>query len=779
MDTTRANIAYRPLRICWAIKQDDKAAFRQAVRINHALWGGRFNPIVVVDRAAEAKAIAEVFRADVIYPIGGSLEVKGFADTFKHLINPFFGEELFTGRGDEARSRILDVHNAIVFAHEKGLGKYVSGKKPRLYSWAAHDGLADVFLMRFGGYPDPQVIGIDYESIFKTALAPSDVQIQLGGALPTDAFDYPNIAALSWQGLQRHYSVQPGWDFPGFFVGDASNLDDLIAFWNIRAADVAVLFVDPAHVERQSQEIPVWKERMTELISRRRRNLHEGYAIWWRRKHIAEEGDAIALRAPFGDDQTLICGIDEHVWNGKNLQPAMMHFKEVSSLGVVVSDAETPKVSFALSDRPYATDPWFFNQHLVASVSFFLGKNDDFTLDPPYVPELNEFYGREMHFHYNRFRIEPERIGLVITAADSDSFVHALSTTTLFKRLFKLAGYEAIVSSGGLIARQLIAQLGGLQGGRVFKIPGVRRLLKEYGPNDSFHKETALKIIGESDPASVNTQFKDHKNLYLEPREPGTELAPPAVFAYLVGKRLFRIGVDLRCPNCQLKNWFPVDDLRQRVTCQMCGDPFSTSNQLIDNKWAYRRSGVLGLERNAQGAVPVVLTLQQLDINLQNSLRDRSYYVSLDLTPVDGVHGSPCEVDFVWLMPCVHSARWAAILGECKDQGKAMNHGDGATIDASTVANLRAVADAFPKNRFDVYILLAKLTDFTANEIELAKSLNGQHQLRVILLTGRELEPYSMYERTKMLFNIDDRGDSPTDLARASDAIFLNPQPRT
>ena len=41
MDTVRVKIAYRPLRICWAIKQGDFAAFREVVRTNHALWGGR------------------------------------------------------------------------------------------------------------------------------------------------------------------------------------------------------------------------------------------------------------------------------------------------------------------------------------------------------------------------------------------------------------------------------------------------------------------------------------------------------------------------------------------------------------------------------------------------------------------------------------------------------------------------------------------------------------------------------------------------------------------
>jgi len=99
-----------PLRICWAIKAGDKEGFRKAVRQSHALWGGRFNPIVVVDRESEAKRLVEVFRADMIFPVGDSDEVKAFAAKFPHLINPFFHDgKLFkvAGHGGNAKDLAL------------------------------------------------------------------------------------------------------------------------------------------------------------------------------------------------------------------------------------------------------------------------------------------------------------------------------------------------------------------------------------------------------------------------------------------------------------------------------------------------------------------------------------------------------------------------------------------------------------------------------------------------------------------------------------------------
>jgi hypothetical protein len=778
MDTIRVNVAYRPIRICWAIEEGDFDAFREAVRTNHALWGGRFNPIVVVDRESEARAIVEAFRADFVLPLGVNAKVKEFAATFKHLIRPIFHGRIFVGEGHNARSQLLDVHNAIAAARDTPEWKQTKDSKPRVYKWEPQDPLHDVFLMLLGAYPDKNSIHIDYESMFKGALDASEVIVDADAALPADLFDYPSISYLSRHKLRRHFSVQSHWDYPGFYVGDATNLNDLVAFWNLRAADLALLFVDRTQTERYTEGISAWKKYMAELLSHRRSPREEQYAIWSLERARGAD-DSAALRAPFGDEPSTICSVDEHLWNGLNLRPPLMHFGGAPTLGVLVTEGQKPKVSFGLNDRPYSADPWFHTQSLVASVSFVGGLfgREDFTLDPPYVPELNEFYARNMHFRYDRLRIEPERVGLVVEATTSDSFLYALPTVELFKRVFALAGFTASVSSGGLIARQLISQLGGLQGGRVFKIPGARRLLKTHGPLSSFAKRAALPLIGGKDPDNPDAKFADHADLYLEPRERGEPLTPEHVFAYLVRKRLFRLGSDLSCPHCQLRSWFPVDDVRQRVNCQMCGEAFDATAQLVGGEWAYRRSGVLGTERNAQGAVPVVLTLQQLDTNLSSLLQGRSYSVSLDLVPTRGQLQGRCEIDFAWLVPRRYPDKAIVIIGECKDRGQSPAHsGDGGTINANDIASLRAVADSFPSNRFDVFILLSKLCDFTPAEINLARSLNREHQLRVIMLTERELEPYHLFERTEKLFKIDSYVGSPVDLARATVAIFLDPQ---
>ena len=201
--------------------------------------------------------------------------------------------------------------------------------------------------------------------------------------------------------------------------------------------------------------------------------------------------------------------------------------------------------------------------------------------------------------------------------------------------------------------------------------------------------------------------------------------------------------------------------------CDLCGHEHDATRQLVKGVWHYRRSGVLGAERNAQGAVPVALTLQQLETTLGGGLRDGVYSPSLDLTKKGQTHNE-CEVDFVWVIPRPYPRKTVIILGECKDQGPI-----GLDEFARDIENLRRVADALPRNRFKKFILLAKLNPFTPEEIERAKTLNTEHQLRTILLTTRELEPYHLYERTKAEFDIDSYGSTPEDMARTTAKMYF------
>jgi hypothetical protein len=514
MDTLRVDICYRPLRIGWAIKSGDFDAFRKAVRYSCALWGGRFNPILFVDHENESSRIIDLFRVDVIIPVGDSDEVKAFSKKYPYLINPFFHNSIFV-KGSEhyhPYSHILDIHNALAYLRDKPEWKQIKDFGLHYYSWLREDPLADVFLSQLGSYPDKDEVGEDYLKLLSSATEVTQIFLDATKPISTDMIDHPSISYISRYGIEQHYRISRGWKSAGFFVGSVKNLGDLVCHWNLRACDVPLWFIDPQYLERYTILIPAWEKAMHDHVSRYRDEWDRKLAVWTQWKDLDE------ACKPFGESKLMRCRISDGTWNGLNVQAPMMYLGEASVLGVMSSGDNKPKVSFALSDKPFCGDTWFHQQHLVASVSFIGGLNGDeqHTFHAPYLPELNEFYARTMHFEYNKLRIEPERIGIVIDATDHDSFLYALPVSELVNRIFDMAGYNVKLSPAGLITKQLITRLGGVQGGRVFKVPGVRRLLRTHGPKASITKRAALQIIGSKDPDRPDAKFSDHEDLYIE-----------------------------------------------------------------------------------------------------------------------------------------------------------------------------------------------------------------------------------------------------------------------
>ena len=82
-------------------------------------------------------------------------------------------------------------------------------------------------------------------------------------------------------------------------------------------------------------------------------------------------------------------------------------------------------------------------------------------------------------------RTEIEGFGIICPITEEHLEIRAIPKLDLAQRLFEFANIEAEPSPAGRIATRLIAQLGGLQGARVLKLAGVRRLIKSMAPSKS------------------------------------------------------------------------------------------------------------------------------------------------------------------------------------------------------------------------------------------------------------------------------------------------------
>lgn len=758
METLSVTVRYRPIRIGWCVRSNDLAALRESWCFSSTMWGGRYNPIIPIDDVDYARALAELFRVDLLWPVSNDAAVKSFIESFPHLPNPLFHDQLFVSHGNGTRSpAILDIYHPIgLFYKEHFKNNPNPGIEVAVYEWSVEDPLSDIWLATFGSVPSKEVTGTDYLGLLEKYLAAKRIAIGSADPWPVGSKDRWTLSSLGRSGLQQHYSIINHWGHPGFYIGSAGDFVDLVNYWNLRATDTHVVFFDPAHADRFDGIRAEWLE-VLRARPKGRFESDNAIAIW------AKDRDEQRDLSEFGEGLR-ICTADTGVWNGLNVKAPYVYFSEGSSLATIGTSSGKPRVSFQLPPKPFSEERWTQDQHLVISVDLGIGLfgNERSTLTTPYVPELNEFYGRNCYFEWDKARVEPDGLGIISHASRSDLSLAALDVSLLVEKIFQVAGLTATPSKPGLIASRLIHQMGGIQKCRPFKIGGVRDLIENFGPDQSFTRSGAIQTIRAQDPATKEVRFSLYEDLFIEERPIRSKLTPDAVLSYLLKKNVFRAGLEFDCPSCRLEFWAALDDLSTELDCTYCGHRFNVTPHLNHRgDWRFRRSGLFGRNDNQEGAIPVVLTLQQLDTMFGSG--EMFYTTAMELRS-DTKKIKKCETDFVVVVPRHRDGRVQIAIGECKTRKP---------ITQDDIEKLRAVAAAFPASRFDVFVILAKLTNFTQEEINCAAALNDEYHRRAILLTARELEPYHLYERAAKELNIDKNAVSFEDMTNITHQIYF------
>ena len=756
MDILNLRVRYRPMRIGLCIEEGNLDAFRTAVQINTTLWGGRFNPIIPIGVSTDtAKHIVSAFQVDALQDISTTKVVTDFIESLPHLKWPGYEKSIFVPRDGGAHATLLDVYHPVRHLAQRPPAQADKQFQPFLLQWDSADSLRDVLAASYGEYPSTETVGKDYLTLFRR-LKPVEFRLDIN-PVPSDAAEMLSpLAVTTLELLPTRLSW--GHEEPGFYIGSASDLTDLINFWNLRAANIDLVFYDADFATRLE---PVVNDHKEWLQSRPRRDPEWPFHSSLRTK----SRDPLPNLATFGEGFA-ISVIDDLLWAPNTVwKSPVMGFDEQSILSTVTQQFGQSTVTFQLPPKPFFTDFQLHEQKLIASVRP-LTQTPEFILCPPHTPELNGYYGRQIHFDSSKARSEPEALGVVINVTSSDLTLRPLDSLQLVTRLFASRGIEATQSEAGKVGHRLIQQMGGLQGCRVFKIPGVRELIHTHGAQDSFTRSGAIQTIRGFDPTTNVETFAPHRNLYVQSRESG-ELKPDAAFAYLLDKKMFRAGLTFTCPNCALLFWLHLDSLKTFVQCEYCDTSFNIMPQLKDRDWKFRRSGLFGRDDHQGGGIPVSIVLQQLETILHNKIFAWTTGLNLEQSVPNGWK---CESDFVVIVDGNREGP-QIVLSETKSRG--------GEITADDVTNLARVADVFEGSSLQPYIIFAKVGSFSDEEIERCKLAQVRRRFRVIMLSDRELEPYFVYERTAVEFDIRSTAINLEDLAVATQSVFFNPRKRT
>ncbi len=749
-------VRYRPVRFGWCVRDGNLVDVRRALHITHTLWGGRYNPIIPVGHRGRGTQLVEAFRVDALWPAVDDPQVHEFIGAFPFLPWPGFHKEFFIDDAAGKAATFLDICHPVRRLYDRFVKDNNDPKvAATLLEWDGADPLGDVFLACVGAYPARDEIGKDYGALVEKNLRGKRVRLGVADTVPSDIFKLLNPLAISALDLER--TGVPSWDNPGLYVGGAANFVDIVNFWNLRASDIDLLFYDPAHEVRLRD----LKEAYLNILRQDPGDLtgwDNRIAIWSRANGVNPQ--------EFGPD-TMGCTVTDATWNGLNVKPPTMFLEEGPTLAAISDEDPVPSLSFELPSKPFFAEPELANQRVFVSVRPILdtSSGNEVTFRIPYIPELNEYYGRKAHFKWNEARAEADGLGIVTSVRDHDLTIRGLVKRELVAKIFEAFGMKATPSLAGRVASRLIQQMGGIQGCRVFKIAGVRSLIEKYGPLQSFTKSHAVQTIGKNDPVTHLPNFGKYEDLHIEQRD-SPKLKPENAFEYLLKRGVFLAGLNLRCSKCELEFWTRLDDLATEVECEYCGTMFNVSPQLRDRDWAYRRSGLFGRDDHQEGSIPVALTLQQLDTTLH---WDAMFVTAMNVAPISAAV-VPCETDFVLVAQKSYQDVVQVAVGECKAGGPKNE------ITEDDVDKLARVAKAFPRRRIETYVVFSKTGTFTDEEVARCRRAQPLNRLGVILLSDRELEPYFVYERTEKEFKIRPTAISLDDLARNTHDIFFEPK---
>jgi hypothetical protein len=726
-----ASIKYRPLRIGLLVTPGELADLKKAVGINCLLWGGMYNPIIPVPEGdcSFAEQLIDLFAVDVLHAVSNSPPIDALVAKYpflrdrSHLAADIFYEDWHSKKQELA---ILDVRNVVELLWKNEFkGKPADYKSDFvLLKWDEADPLAVVLSLQFGFYPSEPDLKWDYPQIFVNGLHAEEQTLTLGAPFMLQPEKNFGPIDLTKMGL-RGYGGGIRFASHGVYVGESSSYDDLVLFWNVRAAGNAVVYLAKDAMDRT---LPYAQAFIDSLDSRPNTHpeISDRIALYCRT--VEDE----ALRTSVAERITskkgiLWCSVTGHAWNGSNIQPTSEVFKWQSGSTHVEPAYGKYVVSVALPEKSFLPNAdELGRQHFAVVVDVYGGEfvHPGYTLKVPRIRQLNEFYSREIAVDPWALRVEREGLSQVISPSDDSVTLYPISKQLLVEKVFEVAGIKAALSQPGLIARKLIERIGGLEDARVLKIRGVRKILQEYGATDSIGRGDATKTIHEQ-------EFGKYRNLYIEAREK-PDLDSNDVFDYLLRKDFFRAGLELQCEQCKLLNWLSLKAIDDFWTCEYCGGENRTSLHLRSRgDWRFRKSGLFAKDNNQEGAIPVLLTLLTLKRVLDHGTFAYSTALNLHGTNVN------CETDLA-VLEYARRDEIGVAVGECKSDGGSIGEDDCAKLKraAEDLATLKEVSE--------VFVIFARTSDsFTAKEIALFKTLSNDVPL--ILFTNRELELYHPY----------------------------------
>jgi hypothetical protein len=753
----QVSITLRPIKFGMLVDYADPDALLQAIRVSLFLWGGIFNPIIPVfektpdnwsDSPLPAPTPAEIlqgylrfFDPDVLVTCG-AIDPSSVASGGRSVISAADITAPITESGVPGYG--IGLFEILAALGEKEF-KFVRRDGLRVFA-PTFDAAAQPFLATILGDVPPEGAG-QYEDYLKLVETERPA-ITFDNYLDTAASRFLFRRQLCNYGLEvRRRRFDHG---DAVFFLDHTDPLDVIDFWNLRAIGWNVLPIPrqlggtdkaktiarqfiAAHEERVPP--PGVGNRVTILKARSiDKDAHEAFVNSLRE----EAGQVMTCQfwyPPVWDEFT-------HVRGHLRCSSLVADTRDVM-IGDEAGTIRVPALAPEFLGKIYRDGCRYANDLRVAAYGL---KDFGCEVIPRDEPSITRLFGFGLPHDW---RIGANGLTFLGSHADETIMLEQPDAREVASAVLTARGYTAFkFSPAGNVAYQMVKHLGG---------PGAVGLLKS-------------KILIEYlEDLSRGIDHHDLAQAFFGRMKRISEARPIAgdvqrLVQRYTDAKIFTLGVQVQCPACTQRSWFPVDALDYELNCPKCLATFKTPiHNPGELKWAYKNLGPFvsppddGKDEEKPASTP--------DAGLEWSYKSHgpfaapkqgggSYAVLLAVdflrthhhpstTPIlsfsaTSKNGKELETDF--MMFYRGSAFWETqtewIFGECKTFNR---------FKQRDIDRMQVIADDFP----DSVIVFATLNDEFSQEekdilVPFVKACRAYGKLDrprnpVLLLTGTEL----------------------------------------
>ena len=603
------NVKLRPIKLAFLVRPGDRAGLLDTIRINTFLWGGVFNPIIL-----DYSRVPKNWDRHPHPRTNASAVISGYIDAYDPDFLVLVGKARKPSFDLQGRE-VISSHEILASAEEDGNPAYGIGLFEILRRFYHEE-------LRFVRHQPLEIVALDLDTTFKEFLASvfGDLPRNLARIFTTNFVgplgaqsaactlqNYPEFLDPNKLFLRRFailfLDVQQNRWRKGdcIFFLDASNMLDIVDYWNLRAVGWIVV-----PIPKQTAHIPAVRKMAEDFIE-------ENFAPYRDNPNIYHSTTLLKARS-VADTEF------EQFFKSLKLKPT--------------PTPQTAKLTFQLW-YPRIWDEWARDKDQVLrcevsadSIQKDLSDEVDRvtlrTVDPKvdvrfgghgkprFANEIGvRIYGSKQLLAEALPQGEPHlarafqvidsgdwrlsQNGLVYLSHHFNWNLHLspASAEEVLRRWLESKGWNIESSSPGLLAKQILKQLGGVWGISRIANEELVKLLGEMSDGKSISKNGFWGRIRKV--ANAEKYCKD----------------PRAILKSLMDAQVFQIGLSVQCPVCQQHSWYSVTDSGYTLQCPKCSEGFPLpSHSPNEMQWAYRTLGPFSLPGQCYGTYAVLLTLR-------------------------------------------------------------------------------------------------------------------------------------------------------------------------